>query len=627
MILQNIVDSATLAAQQDAQERAEEQEELESVAEGYGYDDDSDDDEEPEVQFLSISVRGAIEAAKKDMFRLPRSMYLAEIPRNSEQSYRDNDLSGPIVWFFADAEEKNDEDAPLYYPGFYDLAGGISLSELRNNLGKLRNSGGVNIEGKHGIGARISALRASPDGCEWWSLKDGQVNGFKLWMDEHDRLAYQIYENYEPDVLHPEIVAAGHGTQVTFTGMKPLPINKMPTENIARWLSARWYDRPENITMRVQRSDGGFGTIPTQKQALEALSEFHVDDVELTDATVKVFVLKPHQGDIPLGERFYYANLYRTKDGASGKKAKPKGKFFIVYDDEIYMNTVARGVPNRLRFFGITHGHRRVVMVVFPSPEHYGPNDVRTRIESLKQDDVCDSELPIDRWAKEFNEKMPEQLRDYIETAAIGNQAQNMQVINNIIMDHAQYLAGPSRNRKIVPDAEKGIEGDGSHPHTDTNDPTKKKKKKKKKKKSGKKKPKPTIKGRTAKRTSKRFCAPKVVWIEPDADDALFVDPGVYLPHCDNGRGELQLNRNWKPLIKWQNQIENYDKHDFTVALIQHYTEQAMALIHVDAVMRSRLMKQPDPSPDDFRNAMLLPNCRDMALREVIRVSSKVEQE
>lgn len=613
-MIRDIVDSAKRHAQQKAAER----EELETLAEGY-YDDDSSD-EDPEVRYLDISKKGALEAAKRDMQRLPALMYLAEIPRNSEQSYRDSGLSGPIVWFFAESEHETDEtDEPLYHPGFYDLAAGLSRKEMYNHLGRLRASGG-NTEGKHGIGARISALRASPEGCEWWSLKDGEVNGFKLWLENGTRLAYQVFENYETDAMHPEIVKAGHGTQVVFTGIAPLPANKMPTEFTARWLSARWYDRPANITMKVQRSSGALGTVPTQKEALEALSEFSVD-VGLSDAHVKVYVLKPDHSDVPLGQRYYYANLYRTKDGESGRGARPRPKFFVVYDNEIYDKVRASGTPNRLRSFGITHGHQRVVMLVFPTPDFYGPNDVRTGIEPLTCDDVTDVKLPMERWAKEFQEAMPQELRAYVEAQAIGTQEQNMEVINSIITEHAQYLTGGCGGKNRVTPGEGDDEGESAPPEG----PEKKKKKKKKKKPTKKKKTRKPTKGRKV--TKNRFSAPRVVWVEPDPSDDLYIESGIYLPGANDGRGELHLNRCWKPLKKWQAQLEHHEMlANLTPIMIEHYTQQAMALIHVDAVMRSRIGKLPDPTADEFKGAMLLPNCRDMALREVIKVSSRIIQ-
>jgi len=599
------------SAKREAQEKATLREETEAAAEGYICDED-----EPEVQYLGVSQAGAIQHSALQMMQLPEDMYLAEIPRNSIQSYVANNIGGPVVWFYEKAEEEESGE-PRYHPGFYDLAGGMTRQEILNFLGLLRNSGG-NAEGKHGIGARLSACRASPDGVEWWSLKNGQVNGFKLWFNTELKtkpFAYKVYHDYELSVLHPEIRKAGHGTQVVFTGVEPVPANKMPAERTARWLSARWYDRPDNITLHVQRTDGALATVPTQKQALEALSEFSVD-VTLSDAFIKVYILKTNYTEIPAGQRYYYADLYRTKDGKGAGGVRPRPKFFIVCDGEIY-TSVKTGIHNRLRRFGITHGHHRVVMVVFPSKKDYVPNDLRTSLVPLNKKSISEAELPIDRWAKEFQDNIPPELAAYVEAAAIGTQEQNMEVINTIITEHAQHLEGKNGNGVLC--GEGDVKGTSCPPDV----LNQKKKKKKKKKKKAKRNNDKIVKG--CKATKNRFSAPRVVWVEPEPGDELYLESGIYLPNADGGRGELHLNRCWRPLKKWQEKISHHEMMAHcTPNMIEHYSEQAMALIHVDAVMRSRIGKLPDPSADDFKGAMLLPTCRDMALREVIKVSGKV---
>ena len=578
-------------------------------------------EDHPDVHYAGFSQEGAIKAALRELERLPLLMYRAEFPRNCFQAYAASGLQGPVVWFFTRPEDV-DDDVDLFIPGFYDLACGISLAEFINHVAQFRNSGG-NIEGKHGIGARLAALRYSPNGVEWWSLKDGQVNGLKMWI-ENDKFAYCIYEDYDAEsVLHPAIIEAGHGTQVLFTGVEPKAAKDMDSEATAAWLSSRWYRHQPGIKLyatRCRQGDRGLVQVevPTQEDALEALSEFKCD-VQLSDALVRTYILKPNLEGVPRGQRYHYSGLYRIKDGG-GERAKPRSKFYVVYEDEIYMEVPSKGVPGRLRKFGITHGHNRVAMLVFPSEEHYGPNDMRTRIEPLVQKNPTDVDLPTARWAKEFNELMPDELRQYVESCALGSDEQNMQIINDIIENHAKYLTGPARRRNVVRgegDVEvnpKKTRGNGGQQEEREGGPPRKRRRRK-------------VKGSvsTTNRKSSRFDAPKVRWVEPDAGDAFYHDSGDYLPHAHNGRGELQLNRNWKGLKRWQEQVGNAHP-ELTETMIQHYTEQATVVIHVDAIMRSKLVKLPDPGSDDFKNAMLLPVCRDMAFREIIHKSSLVRE-
>lgn len=578
-----------------------------------------DDDDEPPVVHLTVSAKGAIKHLKEEKNKLPEMMYVPELVRNSKQAYEDSGLTGPIVWYMAFAGEKDEKGEPLFHPGFYDHAGGISPQLMRNHLQQFRESGG-SIDGKHGVGARISALRASPEGTEWYSLHKGEATGFYLWDDGDKGFASQIYENRDISVMHPSIVKAEHGTQVVLTGIDPLPASKMPSEAMAQRLSTRWWDLPSGITMHVERRRGGEDAVivevPVQKTALEALSEFSVT-VNLSDAVVKVFVLKENLEGVPSGSRFHYSDLYRTKDGG-GAKAKPKPKFYIVYEDEIYMQCAASGVPNRLRTFGITHGQRRIAMVVFPEKERYSPNDMRTRIEPNLQKEAKDGELPTTRWAKEFNEQLPFQapeLLSFIEQSAIGSEDQDMQIIDDIIDEHAAYLVGNKRRKtKVIPDENGDAEAD---PHHETSGEKKKKKKKKKTKKRTRKVPGKKV---ASNRKSKKFKAPRVVWVEPDANDELFDQSGIFLPNADDGAGALHLNRLWKPLVKWKEQaIGRFN--DTTEKITEHYVELAASLIHVDVVMRSRLGKLPDPTAVDFKGAMMLPNCRDFALSQVKKQS------
>jgi len=583
------------------------------------------DDEEHESGFIGISIKGALEAAKREIDRCPENLYNAEIPRNCIQSYIENNLTGPIVWYHADAEQENNKGEALYWPGYYDLAGAMNIQEIRDNLSQLRNSGGNGtIVGKHGVGARLCALRASPDGVMWWSYKNGKVNGFLIWINEYQQMAYKVFEDYDESVLLPEIVSAGHGTQVEFVGLKPLPAHKMPAESTIKFLSTRWYSRPENLPIKVQRWKKGDSVsslieVPSQRQALHVLSDI-AETVQLSDALVKVFILKPNLDEIPAGQRYHYAGLYRTKDGG----AKPLAKLGVVYDEsylaEIYEFKPGGGVHNRLRSFGITHGQNRVVMLIFPDPSKYGPNDIRTRIELLIKKHASDVDLPFTRWQHEFRAAMPDSIRQYVDQSAVGTEKQSMEIIEQIIAENAQYLMGKKYSKKkLIPDPEGDLKTSERVSDNDDDDDEEKKKRKKKKKK--KKRKRVNASGHSDNKSLK-FIPPIIKWVEPEPDDALYPDSGIYLPGLNGDPGELQLNKNWKFFIEWQKQVEVH-RDDLSESVIKHYTKLVMVLLHVDAIMRARLMKEPNPQPSDFRATVLLPNCRDIAFKEIIRHSAK----
>jgi hypothetical protein len=245
----------------------------------------------------------------------------------------------------------------------------------------------------------------------------------------------EIYDDIKPEQIKD------HGTVVVLEGESDeddtftQPKEKISAEVtwVSHYLNTRYFEVPKGITIRArdhrayQSSEDtlphySMRTVTGQKYILDKISEAS-GTLELEGARAHWWITRELDGG-------YYKGLTR-------------GHVAALYQNELYeLLPMNRGGVNRLQMFGVVLGYSRVVLYLEPhggSRRTLVPNTARTRLLLNGED------LPWSEWAAEFRQKMPQEIKDLMDTyAARGVKKADREEINRRI-EELQELYNPSR--------------------------------------------------------------------------------------------------------------------------------------------------------------------------------------
>lgn len=320
------------------------------------------------------------------------------------------------------------------------------------------------LSGNYGVGAKIAAATRNPSGVVYLSWKDGEGSmihlhrepsegqyGLKQWP--HSDGSYEHYLPVENDVKPEQIDE--HGTMVVLLRlaqdddtMRAPARAPSPSRWVSKYLNTRYFRLPEGVTLRARegweypRTDSDRNVlrkVTGQRAYLETHREAS-GITKLSNATCHWWILKDE------------AALTNNSGFIESS-----GHVAALYQDELYELATARSGVAKLQQFGITFGHRFVVIYVEPDPDSARSVTTNTARTAL----LVDKEpLPWADWAAEFRESMPEELAAFVsEKAAAAADTDHTKAIRDRLKDIlemfklSRYQPRKEGDRLIDPDA------------------------------------------------------------------------------------------------------------------------------------------------------------------------------
>lgn len=341
--------------------------------------------------------------------------FLRELTQNSiEAIKRAGERNGKILWD-VDWTIHDLDGGPLKL-SITDNGDGMTGPEMIRYINQLSSSGSAQrFDGNYGVGAKIAAATRNHHGLLYLSWKEGSGSSVHMWRDpmsgqyglrqfERPDGSFGHFAELDDDVK-PEMLKS-HGTRITLLG-KTAEENTMLAPDICsardRWilkyLNTRYFRIPDGITITARE---GLQTPKGRERGL--LRNVYGQSAFLSESAVR-------NGTVQLrGGRAHWWIVKEQKELVTeGPSYETTGHVAALYQDELYEMTTGRSGRAVLQQFGIIFGSSRVVIYVEPSHGKLTTNTARTRLI------VDGDDLPWGEWASEFRQKMPLELKTFME--------------------------------------------------------------------------------------------------------------------------------------------------------------------------------------------------------------------
>lgn len=351
--------------------------------------------------------------------------FMRELTNNSIEAITRAGGHGTIVWDFEPIIFDHEGVRKLC---IIDTGDGMTGEEMVKFINQLSSSmGEQSFHGNYGVGAKIAAATRNPAGVSYFSWKNGQgamillhrdevtgQYGLKQWEREDKSWAYYlpIEDDVKPDTIKD------HGTMVVLHGRNPGDNTLVapdgapaPRRWMTRYLNSRYFEILSNIEIVCREGNllvgGGPEDLGTRRAVLgqgEFLKRYSKScgKVTLEGAAAHWWIIRDADEDATDPVDKYSGHLE-----AAGHSA-------AVYQNELYEMTTGRAGMSRLQQFGITFGYNRVIIYI--EPDSMNPrlttNTARTSLL------IGNEPLPWGDWTSEFREKLPPELKAFVESRA-----------------------------------------------------------------------------------------------------------------------------------------------------------------------------------------------------------------
>jgi hypothetical protein len=301
---------------------------------------------------------------------------------------------------------------------------GMTPEEMRMYINRLSSSIHEQaIDGNYGVGAKVAAATRNPAGLIYLSWKGGIGAMIQLWRDpvteQYGLRRFELkdgsYSYWVPIAeKHKPKQIGEHGTKVVLLGRDDEHNTIAPPEGVAtpsRWLSrylnARYLDFGD-VEVKAREGwdadpDAKANLLRTVRGQGRFLAEFSEESgvAELSECNVHWWLLEDSE------KRRNASDLVNT------------GHVATVWDGELYEMRLQRAGVARLHQFGVIFGYDRVVLYIEPmnGTRKVTSNTARTQLL------INGQPLPYADWAAEFRERMPQELRDYMDAVISGAEA------------------------------------------------------------------------------------------------------------------------------------------------------------------------------------------------------------
>jgi len=344
--------------------------------------------------------------------------YLRELTQNSIEAIRRSKGKGEIVW---DVDWTTFDLEGIYKLCITDAGDGMTGDEMVRFINQLSSSMSTqSMSGNYGVGAKITAATKNPFGVLYLSWKDGEGSMIQMYRDDntkqygleqwkHSDGSYDHFLRLDDDVK-PELIKE-HGTKVVLLGLTedshttqaPAGIPS-PSRWISKYLNTRYYEFPDDITVKARegweypRSDKDRNYLRSLTGQGPYLKQHAVSSgvVNLTNAVAHWWILKEE-------------SAITNNSGY----VESSGHIAALYQNELYELTTARAGMSKLQQFGVTFGHKYVVLYLEPTNiELVTTNTARTTL--LIDNDF----LPWNEWANEFRNNLPNEIAKLVAEKA-----------------------------------------------------------------------------------------------------------------------------------------------------------------------------------------------------------------
>ncbi len=353
--------------------------------------------------------------------------FIRELTKNSLEAIQRTGEGGSIVW---DYEPVIFELEGIRKLCVIDTGDGMTGDEMVRFINQLSSSmSEQSLRGNYGVGAKIAAATRNHAGVSYFSWKNGQGSMILLHRDQLTgqyglkqwERADKSWAHYLPieDDVKPAIIK-DHGTMVVLHGrnsgentlLAPDGVDA-PRRWITQYLNTRYFEVPPNIQILCREGSllvGGNEDDPGGRRAVlgqaEYLKRFAVQTgtVELDGAMARWWIIGKNSDDATDPISKYSGHL------------EARGHTAALYQNELYEMSTGRAGTSRLQQFGITFGYRFVVIYIEPdaTSERLTTNTARTSLL------IGNEPLPWSDWASEFRQKLPTELKTFVESHAPG---------------------------------------------------------------------------------------------------------------------------------------------------------------------------------------------------------------
>ncbi len=351
--------------------------------------------------------------------------YVRELTKNSIEAIERTGRPGTIIWDYEPVAFELEGTRRLCV---VDTGDGMTGEEMVRFINQLSSSAAKqSFHGNYGVGAKIAAATRNPAGVSYLSWKNGIGSMIFLHRDDVTQQyglkqferADGTFTHFLPieDELKPEVIN-DHGTMVVLHGshgadntLLAPPIAQAPKRWITRYLNTRYFHIPKNITISCREGNllvpGPTDDLGGRRNALgqgEYLRRYASETgaVALDGGTAHWWIIGEHDEDKTDPIEKYSGHL------------ESRGHTAALYQNELYeLMSASRGGTSRLQQFGITFGYERVVIYIEPTLDsRLTTNTARTTLL------LGNEPLPWNDWAAEFRQKLPPQLKTFVESRA-----------------------------------------------------------------------------------------------------------------------------------------------------------------------------------------------------------------
>lgn len=351
--------------------------------------------------------------------------FMRELTNNSIEAIKRAGGTGTIVWDFEPIIFEHEGVRKLC---IIDTGDGMTGDEMVKFINQLSSSmSQQSLHGNYGVGAKIAAATRNPAGVSYFSWKNGQGAMILLYRDELTgqyglkqwERADKTWGYYLPieDDLKPDTIK-DHGTMVVLHGRHSGENTLLAPENapaprrwMTRYLNSRYFDIPANIEIVCREGNllvgGGPEDIGTRRAVL-GQAEF-LRRYAKCQGTVALDGAKAHWWIVRDADE----DATDPVDKYSGH-LEAAGHTAALYQNELYEMTTGRVGMSRLQQFGITFGYNRVIIYIEPDASNLRLTTNTARTSLL----IGNEPLPWSDWASEFREKLPPELKAFVESRA-----------------------------------------------------------------------------------------------------------------------------------------------------------------------------------------------------------------
>lgn len=341
--------------------------------------------------------------------------YIREFTQNCIQAFKNLKSSGSriIEWGFEIVKVNGQRIRKLTIA---DNGCGMSGEELIRYIKMLASSKGTkSFKENYGLGARIAGAPLNTAGLQFLSWDKLVGKGVVLCKDpDLQEYGLKRFEQGDgkldavfdvKDSAKPKFVKE-HGTKVVFMGMsededttRPAAFSDRSKSWLVTWLNRRYHEFPKGILVLAP----DFSTPKPKTREVTGMKAF-LDaqaalkgDTKLSNATVHWWVLNDAPHEKRANSDFY----------------APGPQVAALYQSELYEMVLGRAATHRLTSFGVTCAQSRIVIYVEPTVVPGLTTDTARTCLLLNKES-----LDWPSYGIEFRQKMPKELREFLEQEA-----------------------------------------------------------------------------------------------------------------------------------------------------------------------------------------------------------------